>query len=34
LYDELLSICNEVSLLTDGQSLRLFQKIKGLNVHR
>ncbi len=32
LYDELLYICNQISLKTDGQSLRLFQKIKGLSV--
>ena len=32
LYNQLLYICNQISLMTDGQSLQLFQKIKGLNV--
>lgn len=32
LYDKLLYICHKVSLMTDGQSLQLFQKIKGLNI--
>lgn len=31
-YEELLYICHQVSLMTDGQSLQLFQKIKGLNI--
>ena len=32
LYPELLYICHQISLTTDGQSLQLFQKIKGLNI--
>ena len=32
LYKELLYICHQVSLMTDGQSLQLFQKIKGFNI--
>ena len=32
LYDKLLYICNQIALLTDGRSLRLFQKIKGLDL--
>lgn len=32
LYSILLHICNQISLMTDGQSLRLFQKIKGLHI--
>ncbi|MEP0265288.1 deoxyguanosinetriphosphate triphosphohydrolase [Dokdonia sp.] len=31
-YQELMSICNYVSVMTDSKSLRIFQKLKGLNV--
>jgi len=32
LYQELMNICNYVSVMTDSKSLRIFQKLKGLNV--
>ncbi|MFT5751818.1 MAG: dGTPase, partial [Dokdonia sp.] len=32
IYQELMAICNCVSVMTDSKSLRIFQKIKGLNV--
>ncbi len=32
LYEELMNICNYVSVMTDSKSLRIFQKLKGLNV--
>ncbi len=32
LYDELLYVCYQISMMTDGQSLRFFQKIKGLRI--
>lgn len=32
LYDNLVEICTEVALMTDGQALRLFRKIKGINL--
>jgi len=31
-YQELLAVCKYVSIMTDGKSLRIFQKIKGFNV--
>ncbi len=33
LYGELIKVCNYVSVMTDSKSLRIFQKLKGLNVH-
>lgn len=33
LYEELIKVCNYVSVMTDSKSLRIFQKLKGLNVH-
>ncbi|MAZ25947.1 MAG: dGTPase [Cytophagaceae bacterium] len=33
LYDNLVEICTEVALMTDGQALRLFRKIKGMNLN-
>ncbi len=30
IYDELLSICYKISMMTDSQSVQLFKKIKGL----
>ena len=32
LYDELIAICNAVSIMTDSKTLRIFQKIKGMSV--
>lgn len=32
LYEELLYSCHQVSLMTDGQTLQLFQKIKGFDL--
>jgi dGTPase len=31
-YQELMAVCNCVSVMTDSKSLRIFQKIKGLDV--
>lgn len=33
LYQELLDICNQVSVMTDSKSLKHFQKLKGLNIN-
>ncbi|SNR39560.1 dGTPase [Dokdonia pacifica] len=33
LYQELMKVCNYVSVMTDSKSLRIFQKLKGLHVH-
>ncbi len=33
LYEELMKVCYNVSVMTDSKSLRIFQKLKGLNVH-
>jgi len=33
LYGELLQICNKISVMTDSKSLRIFQKLKGLNIN-
>lgn len=31
-YEKLLRVCSTISVMTDGKSLRIFQKIKGLNI--
>ncbi len=33
IYQELIGICNYISVMTDSKSLRIFQKIKGFNVN-
>lgn len=33
IYRKLLAICHKISLMTDGQSLQLFQKIMGLRIN-
>ncbi|WP_299676629.1 deoxyguanosinetriphosphate triphosphohydrolase [uncultured Dokdonia sp.] len=33
LYQELMEVCNYVSVMTDSKSLRIFQKLKGLHIH-
>ena len=32
LYKELLTICNQISVMTDSKSLRIFEQLKGLNL--
>ncbi len=32
LYTELLTICNEISVMTDGKSLRIFEQLRGFNL--
>ena len=32
LYQELLEICNQVSVMTDSKSLKIFQQLQGMNV--
>ncbi|WP_299211496.1 deoxyguanosinetriphosphate triphosphohydrolase [uncultured Dokdonia sp.] len=33
LYQELMKVCNYISVMTDSKSLRIFQKLKGLDVN-
>lgn len=33
LYQELLEICNQVSVMTDSKSLRIFQQLQGMNIN-
>jgi dGTPase len=32
LYQELLEICNQVSVMTDSKSLKIFEQLKGMNI--
>lgn len=32
LYQELLEICNQVSIMTDSKSLKIFQQLQGMNI--
>ncbi len=33
LYTQLMQVCNAISIMTDGKSLRIFQKLRGLSIN-
>jgi dGTPase len=33
LYQELLEICNQVSVMTDSKSVKIFEQLQGMNIN-